>query len=40
MFCNTLIINALSFRTMARNLADNQLVTIFKVREMKNLPKC
>lgn len=29
MFCNTLIISALSFRAIARNLTDNQFVTIF-----------
>jgi hypothetical protein len=39
MFCNSLIISALLFRAIARNLADNQLITIFQDREMKNVPK-
>ncbi len=44
MFCNTLIICTLSHdsyrdRAKARNLTNNQLVTIFITREMKYLLK-
>jgi len=44
MLCNTLIICTLSHgsyrdRAKARNITDNQLVTILIIREMKYLPK-
>ena len=44
MFCNTLFISTLSHdsyrdRAKARILTDNQLVTIFIIREMKYFPK-